>query len=960
MKLTDYHSHYYAQELSRRSSSDNPNKLSQSLTNATVDLNPHQIDAALFAFRSPLSRGALLADEVGLGKTIEAGLLLSQLWAEHKRRVLIILPTSLRKQWNRELIEKFFIPSRILETASYNALRRAGVLEPFRAQDEVVICSYNFARTKANDIMQVPWHLIIVDEAHRLRNVYKKGNKIAKAILEATNGKPKLLLTATPLQNNLMELYGLIRFIDPHIFGNEESFAAQFVKQADDRGRLAALRQRISNVCHRTLRRQVTEYVSYTRRLAITQDFTPTYEEQVLYDDLSEYLTRDELFGLPASQRQLLTLIFRKLLASSSFAIAGTIDVMLERLKGMRTGNTSDELKPELVSDFETLDETADEWDEEDEVSANPSAQVDALEAEIADLTRYRDLANSINENAKGQALLMALEKGFTKLGEIGAPRKAVVFTESRRTQQYLKRLLEANGYAGQVVLFNGTNTEPVSRQIYREWQVRHAGDDQVTNSPTADMRSALVDQFRERASILLATESGAEGINLQFASLVVNYDLPWNPQRIEQRIGRCHRYGQKFDVVVINFLNRHNAADVRVFELLSEKFNLFNGVFGASDDVLGVIESGVDFEKRIAGIYQTCRTTEQIENAFAVLRTEMDEQINARMKDTQRQLLENFDEEVHQRLRVSKANTEQQMSRLEQLLWNMTLHELAGQATVVNDKVFELHALPDGIHAGVPLGRYRLLAHEGQDEQSSLFYRLGHPLALALRERSLSRQLPPASLIFDYTAHRSSGAMRIGMLELYQGKRGWLMLSKLTVTALDTEDHLIFSMCTDEGESIHAEAAEKLFQLPAHAESLAMPDISIQDVLRTQFEARRVVILNEIGNRNSNFFDEENEKIERWAEDLKYSLEAEIKEIDMQVKAMKRDLRMASNLQAKIDLQRKANDLERRRTAKRRELFEAQDEIDRQKDELIAKVEARLRQSTEERTLFVIRWGIQ
>ncbi len=112
----------------------------------------------------------------------------------------------------------------------------------------------------------------------------------------------------------------------------------------------------------------------------------------------------------------------------------------------------------------------------------------------------------------------------------------------------------------------------------------------------------------------MIATEAAAEGINLQFCNLVVNYDLPWNPQRIEQRIGRCHRYGQKFDVVVVNFLNRNNAADQRVYKLLDEKFRLFNGVFGASDEVLGAIESGVDFEKRIVSIYQKCRTPQQIE----------------------------------------------------------------------------------------------------------------------------------------------------------------------------------------------------------------------------------------------------------------------------------------------------------------------------------------------------------
>ena len=173
------------------------------------------------------------------------------------------------------------------------------------------------------------------------------------------------------------------------------------------------------------------------------------------------------------------------------------------------------------------------------------------------------------------------------KAVELGAAEKAIIFTESRRTQSYLLRVLGDSPWSEGIVLFNGSNTDERSKQIYARWLDRHQGTDRVTGSKTADMRSALVDYFREEGRIMIATEAGAEGINLQFCSLVVNYDLPWNPQRIEQRIGRCHRYGQKHDVVVVNFLNRKNAADKRVYELLSEKFHLFEGIFGASDEVL-------------------------------------------------------------------------------------------------------------------------------------------------------------------------------------------------------------------------------------------------------------------------------------------------------------------------------------------------------------------------------------
>jgi superfamily II DNA/RNA helicase len=193
----------------------------------------------------------------------------------------------------------------------------------------------------------------------------------------------------------------------------------------------------------------------------------------------------------------------------------------------------------------------------------------------------------------------------------------------------------------GQVVVFNGTNSRPEATAIYERWAEENRDTGRASGSRAVDVRTALIEHFRDGATILLATEAAAEGINLQFCSLVINYDLPWNPQRIEQRIGRCHRYGQKHDVVVINFLNERNEADRRVLELLGEKFSLFNGIFGASDEVLGTIESGVDFEKRILAIYQECRTPEEIENAFCKLQEEMDEQIRTRMDDTRRKLFQ-------------------------------------------------------------------------------------------------------------------------------------------------------------------------------------------------------------------------------------------------------------------------------------------------------------------------------
>ena len=370
---TDYHAKYWANDITRRFSSETVEKFAQTLSEAQVQLNPHQIDAALFAFKSPLSKGAILADEVGLGKTIEAGIIISQYWAERKKKILIIMPSSLRKQWQQELLDKFFIPSVILEAKTFNDEIKKGNLNPFE-QNDVIICSYHFARNKAPYIKAINWDLVVIDEAHRLRNVYKSSNKISNAIKESIK-RNKILLTATPLQNSLLELYGLVSIIDDYTFGDLPSFKAQYCKngmQID----YDELKERIKPVCQRTLRKQVLEYIKYTKRQAHTEEFSPTEEEHQLYIGLSNYLQREKLYALPNSQRKLMTLILRRLLASSTFAISGTLHGLAQKLQNMIDNNTStNPEEEELQENIENYDEIRDEWvdDEEEDFSDEES-----------------------------------------------------------------------------------------------------------------------------------------------------------------------------------------------------------------------------------------------------------------------------------------------------------------------------------------------------------------------------------------------------------------------------------------------------------------------------------------------------------------------------------------------------------------------------------------------------------
>lgn len=958
MPITDYHAQYLAYELTKRTRSDNPDRLGATLLDARVDLNPHQVDAALFAFRSPLSKGAILADEVGLGKTIEAGLVISQKWAERKRRILVIAPANLRKQWNGELLDKFYLPSVILEKKTFEQQIRQGNLNPFQ-QPDLLICSYQFAQSKAAYLKATRWDLVVLDEAHRLRNVYRSDNRIGRALKEALDGTPKILLTATLLQNSLLELYGLVSLVDEYVFGDLRSFKSQFSRTDGnpDTATFQELRQRLKPICQRTLRRQVLEYIRFTDRIAIVEEFYPSDEEQRLYDLVTDYLRQDTLYALPNSQRALMTLVLRRLLASSTFAIAGTLGALVHRLDALAHDAAPAPVEENVAEAFETYEELADEWEEEEADAPRPLTDADraALRREADRLREFRTLAETIRVNSKGQKLLTALERGFAELARLGAARKAIVFTESTRTQAYLYQLLQAQGFPGNLVLFNGSNTDEDSKQIYLNWLRENQHTGRITGSPTADKRAALVDYFRHEADVMIATEAAAEGINLQFCSLVINYDLPWNPQRIEQRIGRCHRYGQKHNVVVINFLNKANAADQRVYGLLSEKFKLFDGVFGASDEVLGAVENGVDFERRIARIYQNCRTAEQIDAAFAQLRAELDGQISKKYEDTRVQLLEHFDEEVTDKLRLRESQSQAALNRFEQNLWHLTRHVLADAATF-SEHDFTLHRTPFADApvelAPVDTGRYSL----AKTPADALPYRPGHPLAQAVLARAKAAALPPREVVFDYAATPK----KISLLEPHLGATGWLRVDLLTLTAAEAEDTLLVAALTDDGEALDGETACRLFSLDGREGALLPPPPApVVAALEDLAEAAAGAFRQTVQRRNDGHFQAELDKLNGWANDQLTGLEKELKDIKLRIQELNRAAKTTHEPAAQLQIQKEIHALTTQQKRLRASIFDAEDAINDRRAAMIGTIEAQLTLRAVRQTLFTIRWHL-
>ncbi len=808
-RLTRFHQRIAAEALTVRGGGG-ASRLAPALAHSSVDLNPHQIEAAAFALGALATGGAVLADEVGLGKTIEAGLVLGQLAAEGKGRAVVLVPASLRAQWRDELYGKFGLEANVVDGDTVRAAERRGLrTNPFDTGG-IVICSQPFGAMHAAELERVPWDVAVIDEAHRLRNAYRRDHRTGQALRKALRRCPKLLLTATPLQNDVMELLGLAALIDDALLGNEESFRLQYATGELDEDRAADLKARLAPVVVRTLRRQVKEYVKFTARRSIVEDFAPTEEEQALYDRVSEYLRREHAFAIPQARRALFVLVYRKILASSSFALAATLDRLADSLEEKLAGAEC-AAQADLLLEADAFADETEELFDDGAAAPRPKGPpaVRMMREELAELRACARLARSIRANAKADALVRGLDRCFTVAKACGWPEKAVVFTEFRRTQDHLASLLRSKGYSVTCL----------------------SGDVSGT-----DRRQALVDEFRSRTQILLMTEAGAEGLNLQFCNLVVNYDLPWNPQRIEQRIGRCHRYGQQRDVLVLNFLNRRNAADERLYDLLSQKLALFDGVFGSSDEVLGALGSGVDFERRVLDIYQSCRSGDEIDLAFSTLRADLDGRITARLAAARTLLFERFDGEVRSRLRLAEQKAKEALARRE-----------ADEDALVQ-AVFE--EAPEPEPDAPAKGRTRRAK-----------------LVRAAAEKVRARPQDAVSFLEVPSRHLPASLGKLA------GREGWWFAYRFAFDALVSEEKVVHLVLWFDGGRFHAlapEETEAFAALPAQ-EAKAGPrgaTVSIGSAQEEALAALHARLLSDVQDRSFAAFDESRERWDRSAED--------------------------------------------------------------------------------------------
>ncbi len=707
-----------------------------------IDANPHQIETVITALEKLESGGCILADEVGLGKTIEAGLVITQYRAKRKWNILIIVPTSLSVQWQNQLKDLFQLSAIVLTSKSIQQVKKKTDSKNFKQlsgkifdKDGIYIIGREIAsRLEKNKILsQKDWDLIIVDEAHEMfANIYRRFNNQtgsynidSKESQRAANLRylllklPVLLLTATPIQNNILELWGLASYISKkNNLGEYHHFKKLFLNSETGivKEKQEELKNRVKNFLVRNLRKDAEVFMDYkfTDRICETLNFNMNEKEKELYDSISNYFERDDIHaydfgggislkdGKFAGIRNLLKLHYRRLLGSSFAALKQGLKTVLRRLESIKKGelkklNNIEDYVPEIDTE-EDIEEDIDSVEEGANQEKIKQDKQESIDEEIKEIKEYIKKAEEIKESSKEKILIKFLKESILNKSDKFF-QKVVIFTQSLASQKYLKEIFENNGFENEIVLFSGTNKGDKVEEAFQIWNEEIGSTYSESERPVGDaaLRQALIYYFKTRKKIFISTEAGAKGLNLQFCNVIINYDLPWNPQRIEQRIGRCHRYGQQKDVLVINCINADNATENRIYEILNDKFKLFKGVMDTSNEILGTLCKALNFEVRVNTILNKFKTPEERKIMLEKFEQEINEEtkklIDKKLQNT-RTLINNLDENVKSKLKQIAEDMPKYFSKYDNDLLSLIKHYLKSGKIEMKEEKKDNHIL--------------------------------------------------------------------------------------------------------------------------------------------------------------------------------------------------------------------------------------------------------------------------
>lgn len=733
---------YKSLELWRKRSLSDLERFVPSFYKRGIQVYPHQIDAAVSALFNPYSKGFILCDETGLGKAIEAMLVISQLYFEGKNKIVVISPNPLIAGW-REKLNKFDI----LSTEH---------LEEVESANKVLVIGYNAASDIWEQLKGIKWDLVVFEEAHRLRKYYTNENIVATNLHNAFIGRQKLLLTATPMQVNVMDLFGLINFIDDTVFIGDKNFYKRYYKKPEN---YAELRDRLMPFTYRTLRNQVKVDICLPERYIHTQHYTLNEKEQELYKELERYINKPNKIAFPEMDLYELSLMFFKLFSSSIYALSKTLSGVYFRL--------------------------------------NQMGKAEAIK-EAVEIKKLLDLSTSIVNTSKWEVFIKGLSKGLEELKAKGNDEKAIIFTENKQTQEYILRQL---------------NKEKIKA---------------ITFESVED-----IEKFKKSKTqiVMVATDLASEGFDMQFCSFIINYDLPWNVQKIEQRIGRCHRIGQQSEVFVLNFLNNENFADVRFYELVYKRTTMFEGILGASDNLISNVSSG-DVEQSLKGIISSARTNAEIESDFLQIQNVYKDYVEESKDNSNELLFNTFDDETAKRTKNYAEIIKKKCEKLKDELWDFCKYAFNGYGTIDEENKIILVNRSPFSSGNIPSWKLCMEGNESKDRIISLSNNTVKKIADKI---DLSDRTEGKITFIDSTNKHSkkSGYIALYKMQVYISGKEYSGYSILHFVGIDSI-----------GNQITHDKCSEIFNLKAESNSEEKLSESVCETLTNIFENQKQVLI--------------------------------------------------------------------------------------------------------------------
>ena len=723
MPQTPFHAYYKARLLEQLPEAE---QFLPVFASSDIEIYPFQIAAASFALRSPYQKGAVLCDEAGMGKSHEAMLVINQKWLEGCSRILLVIPNAdLLHQWT-EMLERFYtVPYVVLTNRDQWRQNTSEDNSNAFIQDAIVITTYDFAADNEEAAKVVNWDLTVFEEANALSPVYREDNKQAKALKRIAGDSFKLLLTGTPIEKNIMDLYGLIWFIDETLLPGEKEFLARYLRRPENYPELS---EQVSRYCFRTLRSQAKHYAKVTERALLTVEYTPgiNQPEKKAFPEMNQYDLALRLLGL---------------LGSSTAAILQTIKGIVKRLQGLE--NAADELS---------------QWQE------------------------IQTAAENVAQDAKSGELLTVLKQGFSLMKKTGAKQKAVIFTESVETQKMLQNLL-SDRY--RTLAYNGSADYSVIRQ------------------------------FKEDGEVLISTDNGAKGFNLEEAAFIIHYDLPYNTLKLEQRIDRCHRLGQENDVLSVAFIDKNNFADVRKLELVNKRMLVTDGVFGITDDVLGGFTD--DVKAAFPVIAQRLRPRAQIEQAYRQTLSTHEEDNRQTVSAAEDILFTTFTKELADKVKINPKYVNRRGQELNNDLWEITKWFF----TRYNEKNDDCRFVIDEFNRTITATEYRelpVLFYYWTGSRNRP-YRSQKMYGMAKDFKPKAGQITLSSIIGRGILHELECANE-GVLTIptVQAPCQIALYTVTLVSGSSRTEHAVLCGLTDSGKALDDAACRSIFDLPVES----------------------------------------------------------------------------------------------------------------------------------------------